>query len=334
MVGGRALACVLLGAILAGCAGSDHEPVPGPQNELLLAAAVEMTFSVDLFGTPWTIGALAWPVPGAETAVLLVHGGSGVKENYFATAPELGASMGARIASEGRTAIAIDLPGYGGSQGALSKPPFPYLAEAVRAVAMLARGGDQGLDAHAHVAAYGISLGAIVVNIAASGSDLLDAIIPASYPLSEATAAGWACRRNPACPEKGDLYHGEFYIPNIDWAVANATIQGYETGHNETNTELLVVWDGTPCSLDPLYPCTPRYGEVVARDVRAAVFTMVGDHEIPYLGTDLSQEPGYYPNAAAVETWVVPDAGHLIHNHRNQPEVVARIGSFLGGQSI
>ena len=69
-----------------------------------------------------------------EPPVLLVHGWAGRAGQFAAIAPALAAA--------GRRVVAFDAPGHGASSGA--RCSLPELADAVRAVATWANGGDEG----------------------------------------------------------------------------------------------------------------------------------------------------------------------------------------------
>ncbi len=293
-----------------------------------------LTLSTNLRGIAWDIEVLHWP-GNTRDAIILVHGHSGVKENYFHTLPDKNATFGARLAATGRTVVALDLPGYGGTDGDPDLVNFEIMEQAVRRVAAMLRAGDHPFQGHAGVSAYGLSMGAIIVTMAGVGDDL-DAIIPAGFPQTPMTEAGLACGNDPACPAAREVFNDDFYVPNIDWDVANATIAGYESGMHDANYPGYAAWVG-PCAGNteglPL-PCPAQQpGHAFAQQITIPVFVWVGDHDIPWLGTDLSGEAGYYPEAD-VDTWVVPDAGHFIHNHLHQPMLVERLDAWLAGHGL
>lgn len=336
----RGASIVVILCFLAGCTSSST------QNPDLLGAGPHATAIEPLkaffvattrSGGELQVAALAWiPAHDNGTAIILVHGYSGVKENYWNTLPAKGYSFGARLAAQGRSVFAIDLPGYGATPAPTGQVGMEDYAYVVKQVADHLKAGDYRLIGQTpaparHVVAYGLSMGGLVVNLAQGLFSCCDAIVPTGW----AHTAFSACTMQQApCPPPPQ---DDFWLPNTDPDVVNATLAGYQ-GAPPLAPYSIATWAG-PCEAAPAAASSqvcqvPQPGDAAAAAIRVPVLVMIGEHDSIWDNTTLAQEPSHYPQSPDASIMVWKDTAHFVHNHRNQTEVAAFLDSWLSRHAL
>ncbi|MGB0652874.1 MAG: alpha/beta hydrolase [Thermoplasmatota archaeon] len=331
-----AVGAALLLLLLTGCLQptSDVEvTIEGPATEPLVDPA-QITFDIlTRTGGASTVAGLTWWPENATTAILLVHGFSGVKENYWHTLPEAGYSWGSRIAASGRAAVAIDLPGYGESPGLDPASGLDDLAWATTQVGAALRLERPGVD----VVGYGLSMGGYIVAIAQGLFGAFDAIIPASSPHAGFVPGALTCGLIGGDGCASDV-ETDFHPPNADPAVVNATFAGYEpiTDH-AANLASLNLWlgdCGAPAGFG-VPTCTGTSPLEVATDrITAPVLSLLGDKDLLLDASRWQDEPGHFPASRDAQVILVPDNGHFIHNHLDRAVTWGHVDAWLAGHGL
>lgn len=323
---------LVAGILLAGCLApllDDDEVAPEP---------FEVSFGSIPVG-PETIGlsGLAWlPEEGARTAIVLIHGFSGVKENYFDTLPEKGYSIGANLASMGYGAIAIDLPGYGKSGGVRMGGDaevgygIEAQAEAVDAVAQQLRTGSGSLPAFDHVVGLGISMGGLVVDAAQGLHGSFDAIIPISAPHSGLQSMFVACAAGSlqGCDDY-ESPNDDFVMSNADPDVVAAMIAGYENPH-AVNLASIVAYAGVDCGDACMF--TPQSQNSLS--IGVPVLSILGAEDRIFNVKNTLHESLFYPNSPDAQERRLANTGHVATHHLNHQDVLGAIANWLVNQSL
>ncbi len=109
------------------------------------------------------------------------------------------------MTTSGRAVLAIDLPGYGESKARSGEQSMEDFASAVDQVARALRNGSYITEGAApraflHVIGNGLSIGALIVEIAQGAFGSFDAIIAAGWSQGGFSEAYKKCLYHLACP--------------------------------------------------------------------------------------------------------------------------------------
>jgi len=292
------------------------------------------------------VAALAWrPAAPAETVILLVHGFSGVKENYFHTLPERGVDVGGRLAETGRAVIAIDLPGYGESGGVHTGAAaevgsgiedYAFVLDRIGAALRTGSYELEGAEpvAFVKVVGLGVSMGGYTVDATQGLFGTFDAIIP--------TAASHRGFRTDAllCPDAAvpgcDAFrppNDDFEVENADPEVVSATLAGYEAPH-AANLASLAAWIGTCGNSLPVGACTETLLDQNSQSIDVPVFSILGAEDHIVDASQAQAEPSYFPNSPDAQVLVLEGTGHMVLHHLNHVEVMLEIDGWLDERGL
>jgi len=330
---------VLLAGSAAGCMTTGSRRADGDDLQdpaAFVSLPGEVAFDVNAAdGGVTRVAGLAWSAPKATTVILLVHGLSGVKENYWDTLPSVGYAFAARLAAAGHAAVAIDLPGYGESQtptGASGLEDFAFVLDQI--ATQLRSAQYQGATApYARVIGHGLSLGGAAVFVAQGMYGSFDVVIPAGFSLDGLRADYVRCQvqDEPACPHSPD---DDFELDRAEPDVVAATLAGYEGGEHTAQAANLIAWYGA-CGVPKAVGACPSGGTVdqLAGRIDVPVLLLVGeaDRLMDMAGADAWVSR--FPLAPEVVVKSYPGVGHFVHNHDIHVDAAATISSFVAAHS-
>lgn len=315
---------------LAGClADQETKEEPLPQ-----AQPIEFEVFTPNGGLA-TIAGLMWrPAQELPTSgLLLLHGASGVKENYWGELPVPGYSTGAWHAAQGRLVVAIDRPGYGESAlpaGAVTSVEdeafiLDQIAGYVRSLAT---------DGHANpaVAALGVSMGAFMATVTQGLYGSFDAIAPLAWAHHAMSDDAKACLRGPVHVDGGPCPEApldDFHMANADAWVAEAVVAGYQAPPAGVLAGFMA-WQNAAWAvhgdLEPASAAPSLYDAAAAR-VTVPVLVLVGEQDWYIDASAIAGEGDYYGAGATVAT--IPDTGHMIMHHLNHDAVQQQVHAWL-----
>lgn len=350
-MGGKSAVALLLSALLAGCLSEstgnpgqpeglgDSSPVDGFAEPVAGRFEDVLTRS----GGPVDVAALVWiPAHPTDQAVLLVHGFSGTKENYFHTLPEKGVSVGGRFAEAGYAVFAIDLPGYGESGGIRTHADFEAgsgiedYAFVMNQLATHLRSATFTVTNHeshgfAKVAALGISMGGYIVDATQGLHGPFDAIIPIASShrglRSDAAVCFGQAVPLPECKAFAARLD-DFYVQNADKDVINATLAGYERPH-VSNLFSIAAWVGTCGNSLPVQTCTETPLNRMSKNIVAPVLSVMGTRDMLVDTSSPTTEPHFFPRSAKADVLALDDTGHMTLHHLNHANVMDEIIAWL-----
>lgn len=321
------LVMTLLTAPLAGCLVDQH-----PDADTAIQPQPFTFHVLTANGAVASIAALAWLPESPHAALLLLHGASGVKENYWGDLGVHDYSTGAWHAAQGRAVFAIDRPGYGQSKLPASEltsvEDEAFMIDQVAQMIRTATGHPVALP----LAALGVSMGAFMATVTQGLHQSFDAIAPLAWAHHAISDDAKACLRGPInldggpCPEPP---LDDFHMANADPGVADAVIAGYQ----EPPAGVLagfMAWQNLAWAvhggLEPAADAPSLYDATAAR-VQVPVLVLIGERDWYIDAAAASGEGNYYGAGATVAT--VPDTGHMLLHHLNHEAVHLQVHNWL-----
>ncbi len=315
-MGIRLAILVALGLLVAGCLGST-EPAENP-SILPPEMVIWETPSATIVGDHYAVG-------GAEV-VLLIHGGSGVRGNYWGDKSLPDYSPARLFNDAGYDVVAIDRPGYGDSRAEATSVDLE--AAALDVVA------DDLRSDYESVHAVGVSMGAFMAGVTQALYESFDSVVAAGWAHGAFSEDARSCSRaglghpDGECPEP---MVDDFYFPNAEPVIMEEVVAGYQDAPQGTTTSF-GVWNGfawgiheelTPVQTGPtLYDMTSH--------VTVPVLVVLGTEDW-YLDHDVAVEDcDHY--GGPCEVVELPETGHMVFHHKNRVEVVEAVAAWLSGQ--
>lgn len=261
------------------------------------------------------IAALEWIPFRAKTVLLALHGRGGMKENSWGPLVVPNYSFALHQYAEGRATVAIDFPGYGGSEG------NPYLTGIEDFAYVVDQIVDQLRIRFDVVVGVGHSMGAQVVNVAQGLFESFDAIVPAAYSHGGASAQFQnTCGRPPfACPNIRKV----LFTSYADRRVVEDFVRHLRP------PKPTIVLNGTFFGLPPTGHNLGPSGDDLTARVTVPVLLILGKDDWVWDTSQYAEEPSHYPSSADVKLAVLPRTGHAVFHHLNHRYVDAVVGKWL-----
>jgi len=256
------------------------------------------------------LAALEWIPYRAKTVLLALHGAGAVKENSWGPLVVPGYSFALHAYDEGRATVAIDLPGYGESEG------NPYLTGIEDFAFVVDQIVDQLRVRFEHVVGVGHSMGAIVVNVAQAAFESFDAIIPAAYSHGGGSAEGCS-KRN------GTGIRKTLFTSYADGRVVEDFVRRLRPPKPTLGGNFWL-YGGHPDA-----PHVAPTGDDLTAAVTVPVLIIFGGDDCLWDTSKYAEEPSHYPSSPDVKIVVVPRAGHAVFHHLNHRYVDKVIGNWL-----
>ncbi len=320
------LASLFTFAALAGCLVEEEPPGPGIE-------AQPFTFHVlTPNGGNASIAALAWLPPEPSSALLLLHGASGVKENYWGELGVPGYSTGAWHAQMGRAVFAIDRPGYGESRVAVGElttvEDEAFIIDQVAGMIRTAT-GDSG---RIPLVGLGVSMGAFMATVTQGLHGSFDAIAPLAWAHHAISDDARDCLRLPGAVDGGPCPPpplDDFHMPNADPLVADAVIAGYQEAPPGVLAGFLAWQNAAWVAHGALAPSAdlPSLYDAAAARVSVPVLVLIGEQDWYIDAAAAAGEAEYYGGGATVV--IVPETGHMLLHHLNHQQVQHQIHTWL-----
>lgn len=336
------IVALLIIPALAGCLTPDALETEDPADPAGLlddvdesAPHVQATFRVQTrAGGEVDVAGAMWEARDADAVVLLIHGSGGGRMGLFGPLTAPGYSVAHMLTTSGRTAVAIDLPGYGDTPGMDGLVGLEDYAFVIDQVADALRSGDYvtgpAADARAHdtVVGSGISMGGLLTDMTQGLFASFDGIVPTAWShgrFSDEADRCWSYTTDD-CPEDWQVWM--LHFDNVDPAVIDAWEEEYDGSPMPfTVGASFGVW--TACAgcwvyelrpLDDARPASLRPDNQVTTRIDVPVLNILGDEDFYYEGEDQHQQGEHYPNAD-FELLLLPDTGHAVFHHLNHREV-------------
>jgi alpha-beta hydrolase superfamily lysophospholipase len=253
------------------------------------------------------IAALEWLPYRAKTVLLALHGVGGVKENNWGPLVVPGYSFGLHRYEEGRATIALDLPGYGGSEG------NPYLTGIEDHAFVVDQIADDLRRRFERVVGVGHSLGAAIVNTAQGAFASFDAIIPAG---ASHGGAGEGCDGPDIRKTLFTSYADRRVVEDFVWRLRPPKL-----------TQVINAWlhGGGP-------PEVPHIGpgpDDLTSAVQVPVLIILGKDDCLWDTSKYADEPSHYASSPDVKLVVLARTGHAVFHHLNHGSLAKVIGAWL-----
>lgn len=334
---GAALAlagCILPSAAEPQAADANVDaPVMAHPDESAPPARVEFVVPTPSGGLA-RVAALAWvPPAGAETVLLALHGSGGSKADW-GPLPTPGYSFAHAHLAHGRAVVAIDFPGYADS------PPLTE-PQTMEALAFVVDGVARELRAeHRKVVGHGLSMGALVAQVAQAQHGSFDALVSAGWSHGGFSEEYRACLyRDERCPDPP--YAEVWHVPNLEPDVERHIASTRPNRLSPEGRASIHLWGGCLFHEDaplrgaclPLPADAPRPGDLV-RAVRVPVLLLFGSEDRVWAMERVADEPARFASAPSVTLEVVPDAGHFVRWHRTNADADARLLGWLGAHGF
>ncbi|HUR25372.1 MAG TPA: alpha/beta fold hydrolase [Candidatus Thermoplasmatota archaeon] len=289
-------------------------------------APVPLTFTVEgtSQGSMEVAGLAWWPDASTKTVVLGLHGVAGYKENNWGPQPVPGYSMAHRQVALGRSFVAIDLPGYGGSGGDRTIGAHSDLLLAVDQVADDLRAGTyiaQGTEPRAFplVVGVGHSMGAWVLENTQSSFATFDAIVSMGFSHHGVSQEFRGCLLGE--PVAGPCRDPYFHAPGMDPLV-----------YQHMNETL----GPAPATLSPVFLAwfhaqDPALNAAMLSRITCPVLLQFGAED--WIWADVTHDDDAFP-AVDAALQIVPDAGHFNLHHRSHAQAFAGIEAWLSSAGV
>jgi pimeloyl-ACP methyl ester carboxylesterase len=336
-------------AQLCCCASTPPPPAArasasAPADERLPAVKVRIAIATPLAGSTDVVGLLWMPSKGATSVIVCVHGSGGAKENWGPIGVP-GYSFAHAMVAERRAVLAIDLPGYGESKAASDQQSMEDFALAVDQVARAMRAGAYRAEVakpqpFAHVIGNGLSIGALIVEIAQGKHASFDAVIAGGWSQGAFSGEYLACLYRAQCPQSP--LSEVWYLPNVEPAVIDdikktrpnrLTPSGRTSVHAWGGKVFVAGEKGGSGEGAPLPPGTPLLSDLT-RTIRVPVLIVFGENDFTFDMAKAREEIRYFPGSTDVRVELFPATGHFIRWHRTNAKVDALVLAWLRARSL
>jgi pimeloyl-ACP methyl ester carboxylesterase len=317
---------------------------PAPVDETIAPSKVRISIETPFAGATEVAGLLWEPAGGASSVLLSVHGSGGSKENWGPiSAP--GYSFAHAMMAEGHAVLAIDLPGYGESKAAGDKQSVEDFALAVDQIARAARAGTycaEGTKPHAfsRVVGNGLSIGALIVEVAQGRHHSFDAIIAGGWSMAGFSPAYLACLYRDKCQD--NPLAEVWYVENVEPAVIDYLRHTRPNRLKPSGRTSVHLWGGVsfvPTDTGgegegaPLPAGAPKLQDLAAT-IDVPVLLMFGEKDTTYNMEGVRDERARFPHARDVRLELIPDSGHFIRWHRTNAQADAIVLRWLRDRGL
>lgn len=252
------------------------------------------------------VAALEWIPYRAKTVLIGTHGLGANKDNTFGPLVVPGYSFGQHQYKQGRATIAIDLPGFGESEG------NPYVTGIEDHAFVMDQIADDLRRRFDHIVGVGHSLGAGVVNFAQGAFGSFDAIIPAAISHS---------RASEGC--EGPDIRKTLFSSYADRRVVEDVVSRTRPPKATQVANVIVHGGGTA----PVPDVGPAPDEIT-RAVTVPVLLILGLADCLWDTSKYAEEPSHY-GSSDVKLVLLPRTGHMVLHHLNHRYVDSVVGSWL-----
>lgn len=340
------LFALMLASGLAGCVAPQGSGDEGERAEPTLegvdesAEPVRVAFEViTRAGGTVDVAGTAWLEAGSSTAVLLLHGSSG-RSDRFGPAVVPGYSLAHVMLASGRSAVAIDLPGYGETPANGMLVGMEDYAFVIDQVAAALRSGEYAVEqgparSHAIVVALGVSMGGLLVDLTQGTFASFDGIVPTVWSHGRYSQDAARCYSEAECPEDPRVW--SYFFENTDPAILeagrNATLEPMPFGvGNSLWWNCWSCWSYALRPLDDAASPTLRL-DSVTRTIDVPVLSILAEEDFFFEKEDLAAQGDYYPNAE-FQLILLPDTGHAWAWHLDRFDTHARILDWMDGHGF
>jgi pimeloyl-ACP methyl ester carboxylesterase len=276
--------------------------------------------------------------------IVCVHGSGGSKENWGPiSAP--GYSFAHKMTASGRAVLAIDLPGYGESRARSDEQRMEDFASAVDQVARAARTGHYvaegaGPRAFSHVVGNGLSIGALIVEIAQGAYGSFDAIIAAGWSEGGFSEAYRKCLYHLDCPP--DPLSEVWLVANVEPAVTDYLHSRAPNHLSPSGRTSAHLWGGLVFAPGPgggsgegvpLPADAPRL-ETLTRKIDCPVLLLFGAEDFTWDMTKVPAERARFGASTPVRLEIVAGTGHFVRWHRSNDEADRLVLDWLRDNGI
>jgi pimeloyl-ACP methyl ester carboxylesterase len=308
-------------------------------DETLAPVRVRLSVTTPLAGPTDVVGLLWVPPGGADTVIVCVHGSGGSKENWGPiSAP--GYSFAHRMTASGRAVLAIDLPGYGETRARSDQQSMEDFASAVDQVARTVRAGRYVAEGapprtFSHVVGNGLSIGALIVEIAQGAYGSFDGIIAAGWSEGGFSEAYKKCLYHLDCPP--DPLSEVWLVTNVEPAVTEYLRSRAPNHLSPSGRTSAHLWGGLVFVPGPHggtgegapLPSDAPQLETLTRKIDRPVLLLFGAEDFTWDMAKVPEERARFAASTSVRLELVAKTGHFVRWHQTNDDADRLVLAWL-----